>query len=371
MAAEKKRPRGLKGSVLAKSKKPKNNNDSTSQPTEIPENAQTVVIDKEVEEGDELGETAALLESALDKLESDSSEALPLLRGTIHESDRILRNWDSENPLPASFYYNYGVALYELGRLIEDEDFEPYLDAAEERLNDSLEHLEKEDNAELVSKVNVALAKVWFAKASSQVADDSVPELAIRALSTVDKTISESKLSSKVIIELADIAQNHGSLYTTLESRDKFITWAEKTLKQVLKDEPTNTQALSVLGLCKLQVAHYWLDSVEEGAEEEEEEKTELSKEEENAYQAILESKKHLEAAHTELVKSDKLTPQILTDLAEVYVNEGNLVLNEEEQNRIYERAVKLIKEAQSLVDEKKLDYALPEGLAAFLAEYE
>ena len=88
-----------------------------------------------------------------------------------------------------------------------------------------------------------------------------------------------------------------------------------------------------MLGLCKLQVAHYWLDSVEEGAEEEEEEKTELSKEEENAYQAILESKKHLEAAHTELVKSDKLTPQILTDLAEVYVNEGNLVLNEEEQN--------------------------------------
>lgn len=125
-----------------------------------------------------------------------------------------------------------------------------------------------------------------------------------------------------------------------------------------------------MLGLCKLQVAHYWLDNVEED-EEEEEEKTELSKEEENAYQAILESKKHLEAAHTELVKSDKLTPQILTDLAEVYVNEGNLVLNEEEQNQIYERAVKLIKEAQFLVDEKKLDYALPEGLAAFLAEYE
>lgn len=63
MATEKKRPRGLKSSAKA-NKKAKVEEAST----EIPENAQTIVIEKEVEEGDELGEVAALLESAIEKL---------------------------------------------------------------------------------------------------------------------------------------------------------------------------------------------------------------------------------------------------------------------------------------------------------------
>lgn len=65
MAVEKKRPRGLKGSAKAKANK-KSKVDET--PSEIPENAQTVVIDKVVEEGDEVGEAAALYESAIEKL---------------------------------------------------------------------------------------------------------------------------------------------------------------------------------------------------------------------------------------------------------------------------------------------------------------
>lgn len=64
MVAEKKRPRGLKGSAMAKA----NKKSKVQDPTEIPENAQTVVLDKMVEEGDEVGEAAALYESALEKL---------------------------------------------------------------------------------------------------------------------------------------------------------------------------------------------------------------------------------------------------------------------------------------------------------------
>lgn len=67
MVAEKKRPRGLKGSAMAKAHK-KTKVDEPTNPSEIPENAQTVVIDKVVEEGDEVGEAAALFESAVEKL---------------------------------------------------------------------------------------------------------------------------------------------------------------------------------------------------------------------------------------------------------------------------------------------------------------
>lgn len=166
-------------------------------------------------------------------LEENPVEALALLRGTIHESDQILRKWESEESLPAFFYYNYGVALYELGRLMEDEEFEPYLDAAEERLEDGLKQL-KEDDKELYSKAHLALCKVWFAKAASQVSeDDTVSDLAVRALDAADKIVDE--LPSKVVVELADIVQNHGALYSSLESRNKFITWAKKTLEKILK----------------------------------------------------------------------------------------------------------------------------------------
>jgi hypothetical protein len=67
MAVEKKRPRGLKGSAMANANK-KTKTEVPSNPNELPENAQTVVLNKVVEEGDEVGEAAALYESAIEKL---------------------------------------------------------------------------------------------------------------------------------------------------------------------------------------------------------------------------------------------------------------------------------------------------------------
>ncbi|KAI8390263.1 nuclear pore complex subunit Nro1-domain-containing protein [Blakeslea trispora] len=371
MPIEKKRPRGLKGSALAKANK-KTKTEEPKAPSEVPENAKTVVIDKVVEEGDDVGEAAALFENAVEKLETDPEEALALLRGTIHESDRILRNHASEEPLPALFYYTYGSALYELGRLTEDEEFEPYLEAAEERLNEGLEREDQEMN----SKIQLALAKVWLAKAASSVSEESnqsLPELSVKALQTLDEVMSTTQVPNKTIIELADIVQNHGDLYEALESRDKFRVWAETALEKVLKDEPNNTQALTAFGLCKLSHANYLLDSAaaeEEDEEEEEEEKTQLTKEEEEAYKIILESKRFFESAKEELVKTNKLSPQILSDLAEAYLNEANLILNEEEQAAVYKKAIENIKEAQSLIEEKKLDFVLPEALTLFLEEF-
>lgn len=71
MPVEKKRPRGLKGSAMAKANK-KTKTDEPVNANDLPENTQTVVIEKEVEEGDEVGEAAALFESAIEKLGNDS-----------------------------------------------------------------------------------------------------------------------------------------------------------------------------------------------------------------------------------------------------------------------------------------------------------
>ncbi|KAI7902335.1 nuclear pore complex subunit Nro1-domain-containing protein [Cokeromyces recurvatus] len=359
MATEKKRPRGLKGSAIAKA----NKKSKVEEPTELPENAQTVVIDKEVEEGDEVGEAAALFESALEKLDAaDPSGALPLLRGTIHESDRILRNHQSENPLPSLFYYTYGLALYELGRLTDDEEFEPYLDAAEERLNDALEH-----DTELGNKIHIGLVKVWLAKASNAVSEDeqTIPKLATKALDKLnDETLAN--VPSKSIIELADIVLNHGELYDDLAACDKFRTWAENALEKVLKDEPNNANALSALGLSKLSLANYYLDHIDEEQNEDN-----LAKEEEKALQEFVHSKNYFESAKQELVKINQVTPQILSDLAEAYLNVANLTLKEDEQAEIYKKAVENIKEAKALIDEKKLEFSLPEALTSFLEEFE
>lgn len=291
-----------------------------------------------------------------------------MIRGTIHESDRILRNLESSVQLPALFYYTYGSALYELGRLTDEEEFEPYLDAAEERLNEGL-LLEKD---ETYNKIQLALAKIWLAKAASAVSEDgeqAIPELSLRALETLDQAMVDTP--SKTVIELADIVQNHGDLYESLKSRNKFRHWAEEALNKVLKEEPENAEALSALGLCKLSLANYYLDNLEDDDDEEDEEKTSLTKEEQEAYEAILDSKKYFESAKAHYVKKDKLSPQILSDLAETLLNEANLVLKEDEQAEIYQKVVENIKEANRLIEKNQLDFILPEALTSFLEEFE
>ncbi|KAI9499152.1 nuclear pore complex subunit Nro1-domain-containing protein [Zychaea mexicana] len=374
MGAEKKRPRGLAAQKAAKKAKVDEEPANTN-------NAQTVVIDKEVEEGDEIGEASALLESALEKAEKDSAGALQLLRGTVHECDRILRNWpENEARPPPKFYLTYGSALYELGRLTEDEDFEPFLEAAEERLQDGLDHFEelteKDEHIETAEKIRIALAKVWIAKAAGSINDvkDDIPELATRALDALDKALGGSaNLSTAATIELASIVQNHGDLYGSLESQSKFRDWAEKLLQRVLKDEPDNARAHSELGLGKLSLANYWLEQADEqqGEEDDDEDepKKELSKEEQNAFDAITEAKRYFEQALTKA--GDQAAPQSFADMAEACLNEANLVLSEEEQNKLYQDAVKHIKDAKSIAEKNSVQYNLPDGLQSFLEEWE
>ncbi|CAO3608350.1 unnamed protein product [Cunninghamella blakesleeana] len=378
MKGEKKRPRGLKSSAANKdtTKKAKtevNNN-------EIPENAQTVVIDRVVEEGDEVGEAAALFEDAVSKIEKNPTEALALLRGTIHESDRILRNWSSEQSLPPLFYYTYGSALFELGFLNEDdeEELDSYLEAAEERLENGLDHFgeitdakEKEKHEEVIYKIKSVLGKIWLAKASSSITESTneIPELATKALDTLDKVISYPTISNDILISVANYTEKHGELYIDFSLRNKFTNLAEAIYKQILEKESDNHRVLSNLGLLNLSLANYWLERADEN-ENDEENKSERNEEEQKAYDAILLAKKYLLEAEGAKKKADALSPQIYSDLAETYLNEANLIFDEEEQKKIYKDVVKYIGEAKLYKEKDRSDFILPEGLELFLEEW-
>ncbi|KAI7881185.1 hypothetical protein K492DRAFT_207026 [Lichtheimia hyalospora FSU 10163] len=370
---KKKRARGLAAQKAAKKSKIDQEPDAS--------NAQTVMLEQVVEEGDEIGEVVALYTSAMLKCETDDiTAALPLFRGTINESDRILRNWDAQERPPPKFYFAYGSALYELGRLSQDEEFEPYLDAAEERLDDGLDRfneLQQDDKNEHMAyahKIRVALAKIWIAKAASQVQEStsSVPDIAVKALETLDQVLAEkdNELDTNDLVEIGAIVQSHGELYGELDKQTKFRDWAEKVLLRVVKDEPENMRALTELGLGQLSLANFWLDAADTEEQEEEQGSTELSQEEKNAQDALLKSQEYLEQVLNLSTKTNKVMPRMHADLAEVLINLSNLVSDEEQQQKLYQQAAEHIQNAKSVAQSKELQYELPEGLQLFLDEW-
>jgi len=85
---------------------------------------------------------------------------MPLLRGTIHECDRMLRNWAGDEPVPAKFYLTYGSALFELGTILNDKDLDSYMEAAKERLETGLERCnEANDDENTKGLLRVGLAR--------------------------------------------------------------------------------------------------------------------------------------------------------------------------------------------------------------------
>lgn len=78
-------------------------------------------------------------------------------------------------------------------------------------------------------------------------------------------------------------------------------------------------------------------------------------------------AKKHFLQSLEMFKQSGQAGAQIYADLAETCLNEANLMLTEEEQNKRYEEALGYIKEAQTAGGE---GYSLPEGLQAFLDEW-
>ncbi|KAJ2960391.1 hypothetical protein NQZ79_g4224 [Umbelopsis isabellina] len=367
-AAEKKRPRGLKGVAAQKAaKKAKTENEE--------EKTQTVILDKEVEEGDELGEVEALYETAKDKLAMGEGEdtIIPLLRGTIHECDRILRNWSGEEKAPASFYLSYGSALFDLGNLSGEKEFALYRDAAKERLETGLERIqeltEKDEASNITyAKLNIGLAKIAFGQAltSSQEGKDDVLDYINSGLDKLNTALEVKNLPVGDALEAVNLVQANADNQDALESLNILNDWAKEQYSKILKDHPENARALSGMGNCHLTLANYWLGRVDALEDESTEGKTELNEEETKASEQLTQGiefyKRVLAVSDIDLeVKGDSTI-----NLAEALINLANVTLDEEKQQARYQEAVTLLNEFK-----ESTGIELPDGLASFVEEWD
>ncbi|KAJ2783083.1 hypothetical protein H4R18_001904 [Coemansia javaensis] len=158
-AGKRKRPMGLKARAAKK---------TSAGPAvrDFEDSTATVVLQGD-EGSNELDELEGIFDSAIASADEDPERALALLRGTIHESDRMLRARDAaaaadddQPPLEARFYLVYGSALFALAELDEaaEGDRPALLEAARERLEQARALCEDRDRP-LLWRVHLALAK--------------------------------------------------------------------------------------------------------------------------------------------------------------------------------------------------------------------
>jgi hypothetical protein len=151
MAGDKKRPAGLAAAKLAKRTKAE-----AAEPVgaTIEPGQATVALPADIDEDDEIGACVALYKTAClagcnrgpSLLGVPAENWLPLLRGTIHEADRLLRNEDGVKLVYSdTFFAAYGGALLDISDTIdnetakEGEKSDDYVDAAEKIWKQSFE----------------------------------------------------------------------------------------------------------------------------------------------------------------------------------------------------------------------------------------
>ncbi|KAH8547978.1 nuclear pore complex subunit Nro1-domain-containing protein [Umbelopsis sp. PMI_123] len=368
--AEKKRPRGLKGVAAQKAAK-------KAKTEEEEDKTQTVILNKEVEEGDELGEVTALYESAKEKSSMGESTdvVLPLLRGTIHECDRILRNWESKEQIPATFHLTYGSALFDLGTMLNDKDLDSYLEAAKERLEigfDQLKDIETLDESDkkTEAKLRIAMAKLILSNARASPADadgngKEVHSSILQGLDRLKQAVASDLLLKDEVLEVINIAQTNADFQDVLENLQPLNDWAKEQYTTILQDDEDNVVALSGMGNCHLTVANYWLGKADTEDEDESDTKTELKEEETKAAEQLRKGidyyKRVLSVPEIDLeVKGDNTI-----NLGEALINLANVTIDEEEQQKIYQEAVTLLSEFK-----EQTGVELPEGLDNFVEEW-
>ncbi|KAJ1883846.1 hypothetical protein LPJ81_007194, partial [Coemansia sp. IMI 209127] len=272
---------GLK--ARAANKKQKN---ETSEPAGINDfdeaNMATIMLKNttgENGEATEVDELEGIFDSAMGELGADSTErALTLLRGTIHECDRILRlhhHDANEVPLEPKFYYIYGTALYSITELAEEVD-----EATKERkeyLELALERLDQACGAITGAEPFAWRVHLGMAKASLELlafnGDDSLDAplqsldsaLAAMEHDPTTQTDTESLAIVDLVLSFADSRRFPPPLNARL------VAWGETKLRAILKDSQ-EADARYLLARALWLQASELLEAQEDEDEDEEEE---------------------------------------------------------------------------------------------------
>ncbi|ORX91546.1 hypothetical protein K493DRAFT_339312 [Basidiobolus meristosporus CBS 931.73] len=363
-----KRPRGLKKAALANKKA------KVEEPeVETNEEDMTLVMEGDVDEVEEL---RLIYESAGEKLAEDQDKGKLLLNGTVHEADRLLRNW-GEEPIPSKLYLTYGSALFDLSELQDKpEDATEYLNVAIDRLDSALEKA-KEENTENNWELNFVVGKAYLTKAritreTSKEDDSELIEKALKHLDAVFDSIPEEAEDAETSRKLnalnvaAELVRLHTEVYEDWEQKEKLYKWAEAKFAALLKVNEKSFQTLVSLGGCYLSMANSRLEKLDENQEGEDEDEEipcdDLAKEYlENAVKYLKDAESRIDGGGVEVSR-------LLTLLGEAQINLGNMEENEEAQYALYQQAVDNLKKATTVGGE---DFTLPEQFGDFLDEWE
>ncbi|ORY81435.1 nuclear pore complex subunit Nro1-domain-containing protein [Protomyces lactucae-debilis] len=173
MADERKRPAGL--AAAKRAKKPKLPTTETTTTT-LDASEATVGLPADLAEDDHIGECIALYKTAVlagsnrgpSLLGVSAASWLPLVRGTIHEADRLLRNEDAAKLVyTKAFFMAYASALLDLSDTVDDlsakegETSQDYVRAAQGLVERGLEVEQGEDDELKVLQARIQAMQVY------------------------------------------------------------------------------------------------------------------------------------------------------------------------------------------------------------------
>ncbi|BFZ62188.1 hypothetical protein YB2330_003270 [Saitoella coloradoensis] len=364
-----KRARGLKAAASSKKQKTEES-PAPAADQDIPieqtgEDEQTVMLSKEVAEDDEQGQLAVLLETAIERLRgTDPATALPLLYGTIHECDRMLRAAysDESNPthLPADFHRIYASALLELSALIDEQDEEngeaAYVEAAIERADTGLEVEERGEGVDrglryvrgrgLLRKAQIMWSKaeeVPDVKALTQIVKAGMKDLDTMDLTALDKEEKQIFVALDTVREFVEI---------TGEGREK-LEWVEKKWTEILAAQPENSSAHHGYGAVQLTIVGSILEKIEDELDQDDEDEDEDDEAEENQGEDYINARNILQKAVDSFTKALELTRakkesigELLQLIAEAKMSYSEVTAGEK-QEKLYQEAIQSLREAR------------------------
>ncbi|KAI7824903.1 nuclear pore complex subunit Nro1-domain-containing protein [Kickxella alabastrina] len=342
---KKKRPMGLKARATKKQKTTIES--ATSSGAQVvddfgDETTATIMLKNDGEEANELDELEGIFDGALEALNADDpTKAITLLRGTIHECDRILRvNDEEEESMDSRFYYIYGMALYCISEFSEGEKME-YLGLAKQRL-ETAEELQEE----VGWKVMEGLAKVALDMLAEGAEDVSIHDVvgrlegALGALSGQASRVAETLGMADMVLALADSKRLEDFAATRL------VAWAQAALEGL--PEPHDDAIKTAIARALWISANLLLEQQDEETGEVPEKPRLI---------VILQRAGALVEGIVDLGEALLLR-------GEVFLNLGNLLDKEEEQEEAYGKAVECFNGAKALGE-------LPEQFAQFLEDFE
>ncbi|KAJ2337349.1 hypothetical protein GGH92_007539, partial [Coemansia sp. RSA 2673] len=352
---KKKRPMGLKARAASSKKQKSDGAELTEQVVNDfdEENTATIMLKNDLEEdANEMDELEGIFDSAMEELSGgDSERAITLLRGTIHECDRILRVHDRDVEagveaieIEPRFYYIYGTALFSISELsapeLEDQRWE-YLELSQHRLEQAKEAMTGKEP--FAWRVYDGLAKIGLDLLSREMSDEEATEeaalklaattanfdSALVALASIDAEQAKSETLSVVemVQSLADSSCLGEAGSATL------MDWTEAKLAALPEPTAEDEHAAEIR---YLRARALWIRaSVLLGQMDETDEIPDK-----DAFQRLLNEASDL------LVEAE--THEALLLRGEVQLNLGNTQEDGDEQDRLYRLAIKDFKLVQA-----------------------